>query len=229
MSAGRDEYQWKANSHSKFEQILIIHLFWPILINPTMMSLFMTIFNLLIAICWIVFIIVWLVLSFKIKKTISGNERRHNPWLRLAILTAAVTLFFKIEVLQPFVDYHPFQSNDLAQSIGVLVCVVGVAFAIWARLHLGGNWGTPMSVKEKPDLVTTGPYRFVRHPIYTGIAVAMLGSIITVGFMWLVWFFLFSISFIYSAKKEEKFMLAQFPKEYPAYMKRTKMLIPFIF
>lgn len=132
-------------------------------------------------------------------------------------------------VFKDFVAHQLFPSNDLAQGIGVLICVGGIAFAIWARIHLGHNWGMPMSLKEKPELVTTGPYHFVRHPIYTGIAVAMLGSMITAGFMWLVWFVLFSFSFIYSAKKEEKTMLIQFPEEYRKYMKRTKMMIPFVF
>jgi protein-S-isoprenylcysteine O-methyltransferase Ste14 len=189
----------------------------------------MAIFNLLIGICWIVFICVWLVLSLKAKKTIRANERQPNPWLRLAMVTAVVLLVFNIEVFKPFVDYHPFRSNHLAQGIGVLICAAGIAFAIWARIHLGRNWGMPVSLKQKPDLVTSGPYRFVRHPIYTGIAIAMVGCIITAGFMWLVWFLLFSTSFAYSARKEEKLMSAQFPEDYPEYMKRTKMLIPFIF
>ncbi len=189
----------------------------------------MTIFNLLLGICWIVFIGVWLALSYQAKKTIQRNGRRHNPWLRLAVITSAVILLFNIEFFKAFVDYRPFPSNDLAQAIGVLICAAGIAFAILARIHLGRNWGMPMSLKEKPDLVTTGPYRFVRHPIYTGIAVAMLGSMVTAGSMWLVWFVLFSASFIYSAKKEEKLMLTEFPEEYSRYMKRTKMLIPFIF
>jgi protein-S-isoprenylcysteine O-methyltransferase Ste14 len=187
----------------------------------------MTIFNLLIGICWIVFIVIWLVLSFKAKKPVGENERR-NPWLRLAIITAGVILFFNIDAFSSFIHYQPFRSSGFAKGVGVSICAAGIAFAIWARLHLGRNWGMPMMVKEKPDLVTTGPYRFVRHPIYTGIAVAMFGCIITAGFMWLVWFIIFSASFIYSAIKEEKLMLAQFPEEYPAYMKRTKMLIPFI-
>jgi protein-S-isoprenylcysteine O-methyltransferase Ste14 len=87
----------------------------------------------------------------------------------------------------------------------------------------------PMALKEKPDLVMTGPYSFIRHPIYTGISIAMFGSMVTVGSTWFVWFILSGAYFIYSAKKEEKLMLLQFPKEYHQYMKQTKMFIPFIY
>jgi protein-S-isoprenylcysteine O-methyltransferase Ste14 len=185
-------------------------------------------FNSLIAICWIIFTCVWLVLSAKSKRTI-GEDKRPNPWIRLIITTVAVILFFNIGVFKHFVSYQIFPYNPLAKGIGVLICAGGIALAIWARRHLGRNWGMPMTLKEKPELVTTGPYHFIRHPIYTGISVAMLGSMITAGFMWLVWFVLFCSYFLYSARKEEKLMLIEFPKEYPEYMKRTKMLIPFVF
>ena len=86
-----------------------------------------------------------------------------------------------------------------------------------------------MSEKEKPELVTTGPYSLVRHPIYTGLFIAMIGSMLTQGFLWLIYIIVLSSYFIYSAKKEENSMLLHFPDKYPEYMKRTKMLIPFLF
>ena len=91
------------------------------------------------------------------------------------------------------------------------------------------NWGMPMTQKENPELVTTGPYHFVRHPIYTGICLAMLGSAITGGMAWFIWFICLSIWFIYSAKKEEKYMQQRFPNQYIEYMKNTKMIIPYVF
>jgi protein-S-isoprenylcysteine O-methyltransferase Ste14 len=126
-------------------------------------------------------------------------------------------------------NFHLLPVTPVVQTIGVFVCASGIAFSIWAKIHLGKNWGMPMAMKENPDLIVTGPYSFIRHPIYTGMLIAMLGSMVTVGSMWLFWFILFFASFIYSAKKEEKNMLLQFPDEYRDYMKRTKMIIPFIY
>ena len=84
----------------------------------------------------------------------------------------------------------------------------------------------PMSTKENPELVTTGPYAFVRHPIYTGILLAMLGTAIGENVSWLLPLLLFGGYFIYSARREEELMLRQFPEQYPAYMRRTNMLVP---
>jgi protein-S-isoprenylcysteine O-methyltransferase Ste14 len=83
-----------------------------------------------------------------------------------------------------------------------------------------------MSVKENPELVTTGPYAHVRHPIYAGLCLAMLGSSLAHSTWWLVPFVFASGYFFYSARAEEKAMLKQFPDQYGAYVKRTKMFIP---
>jgi protein-S-isoprenylcysteine O-methyltransferase Ste14 len=188
----------------------------------------MTTFTLLTKICWFLFVVVWVIFSVNAKKNIQSNFDRQGWFIRLAIIVVLM-LVLKIKPLRHLADTYFFSSNQFVQGCGVFICAVGIAFAIWARIHIGKNWGMPMSQKEKPELVTTGPYRFVRHPIYTGVCIAMIGSVITEGFMWLIWFALLGGYFIYSAKKEEKSLLLQFPDKYPEYMRRTKMLIPFIF
>ena len=188
----------------------------------------MTLFNSLIKICWFIFIVVWVIFSLAAKKNIQSNNERQSSFIRLAIIVVVIS-FLKIKSFRHLANAYIFSSNHFVQGCGVLICAVGIAFAIWARIHIGKNWGMPMSLKEKAELVTTGPYHFVRHPIYTGLCIAMIGSMITEGFMWLIWFVFLGGYFIYSAKKEEKSMLLQFPDKYPEYMRRTKMLIPFIF
>jgi protein-S-isoprenylcysteine O-methyltransferase Ste14 len=106
---------------------------------------------------------------------------------------------------------------------------MGLSFAIWARLHIGRNWGTPMSQKQDPELVTSGPYHWVRHPIYSGILVAGLGTAIALTWSWLIVVALTGIYFIYSATVEERYLTKEFPDSYPGYRRSTKMLIPFIF
>ena len=87
----------------------------------------------------------------------------------------------------------------------------------------------PMTQKVDPELVTTGPYRSVRHPIYSGIILAMIGTTIAVSLYWVVAVVVVGGYFVYSAVTEERLMAASFPNSYPAYKRSTKMLIPFIF
>ncbi|HTX31802.1 MAG TPA: isoprenylcysteine carboxylmethyltransferase family protein [Solirubrobacteraceae bacterium] len=115
------------------------------------------------------------------------------------------------------------------RALGLLLLAAGLGVAIWARVYLGRNWGMPMTEKERPELVTSGPYRFVRHPIYSGLLLAMLGSALAATLWWLVILAGLGSYFIYSARVEERLMTTAFPDAYPAYRATSKMLIPFVF
>lgn len=119
-------------------------------------------------------------------------------------------------------------SDPWLQGIGLAIFVLGLALAIWARVYLGRNWGTPMSQKVDPDLVTTGPYRTIRHPIYSGIILAMVGTAVAVSWYWLIAVALLGAYFVYSAVIEERYMTKLFPNSYPQYKRSTKMLVPFV-
>ena len=188
----------------------------------------MSLFNSLVEICWFVFIVVWVIFGLVAKKNIQNNSERLSSFVRFVIIIVVIWLL-KIMSSRLLTVTYTLSFNHFTQGCGVLICCAGIAFAIWARIHIGKNWGMPMSVKEEPELVTTGPYSLVRHPIYTGLFIAMLGSMLTEGFLWLIDLIVLGGYFIYSAKKEEKSMLLHFPDKYPEYMKRTKMLIPYLF
>jgi protein-S-isoprenylcysteine O-methyltransferase Ste14 len=191
----------------------------------------MIIYNWLINALWLVFIAYWAVSAGGVKRNIGGaSVSWREIGLRLAVLTFVV-LALRIWVSNhPLRDVLPYAANTspLMGLIGVVLCALGIGLAIWARAHLGRNWGMPMSRKEDPELVTTGPYAYVRHPIYAGILVAMLGSAIGRSIFWLAPLVFCGAYFIYSARREEKLLREQFPELYPAYMKRTKMLLPFV-
>jgi protein-S-isoprenylcysteine O-methyltransferase Ste14 len=87
----------------------------------------------------------------------------------------------------------------------------------------------PMSRKDEPELVTSGPYHRVRHPIYSGILLAGVGTAVALSWLWLLAVVLTGIYFVYSATVEERYMGEQFPDSYPTYRRSTKMLVPFIF
>jgi protein-S-isoprenylcysteine O-methyltransferase Ste14 len=86
-----------------------------------------------------------------------------------------------------------------------------------------------MSRKDDPELVTGGPYHLVRHPIYSGILLAGVGTAEALNWLWLTAVFLAGIYFVYSAFTEERYLTEQFPETYPAYQHSSKMLVPFIF
>jgi protein-S-isoprenylcysteine O-methyltransferase Ste14 len=126
------------------------------------------------------------------------------------------------------IGQHGALPGIAGEILGVALCMLGIGSAIWARAHLGRNWGLPRSINENPDLVITGPYAYVRHPIYAGVWVAALGSGIAQSVWWVVPVIFFGAYFLFSARVEEKTMMRCFPDEYRAYMKRTKMFIPFV-
>jgi Putative protein-S-isoprenylcysteine methyltransferase len=166
----------------------------------------------------------------RIRRGQAGTAGRGN-WARFAgvrvVLILVVVLLVRLRVLKGHgVGYV---RDPVLWGVGLAIWVLGLGLAVWARIYLGRNWGMPTSTKEDPELVTSGPYRTIRHPIYTGILLAMIGSAIAVSVWWLIAVALIGGYFIYSAFVEERNMTRLFPSAYPEYQQSTKMLIPFIF
>jgi protein-S-isoprenylcysteine O-methyltransferase Ste14 len=172
---------------------------------------------------WVAFWIYWLAASIGVK---AGQTR----WARFAGFRIGVILVILLVLRVRGHKGHATATSDpWLQGIGLAVFLLGLALAIWARLYLGRNWGMPMSQKVDPELVTTGPYSRVRHPIYSGIILAMIGTTIAVSLYWLVAVVFIGAYFLYSAIVEERLMARLFPGSYLEYKRSTKMLIPFIF
>jgi isoprenylcysteine carboxyl methyltransferase (ICMT) family protein YpbQ len=171
---------------------------------------------------WIAFWIYWLAAA-------SGVKEGRTRWTRFVGVRIAIILIAVLLVRSKALGRaHPTNSVWL-QGVGLAIFLLGLAVAIWARVYLGRNWGMPMTEKVDPDLVTTGPYSRIRHPIYTGILLAMIGTTIAASLYWLVAVVLLGVYFVFSAFAEERYMVARFPHLYPQYKRSTKMLIPFIF
>ena len=118
---------------------------------------------------------------------------------------------------------------DAIASIAVILCVAGLLFCIWARITLGRNWSGTITLKEKHELIVRGPYRFVRHPIYTGLLAMVVATVITVGHVAaIVGAVLVFLSFWIKLSTEEEVMLKQFANEYVDYQHRVKRIIPFV-
>jgi protein-S-isoprenylcysteine O-methyltransferase Ste14 len=186
--------------------------------------------SLLVAIFWTIFIAIWLISALGSKKK-QTNSSMSTWWKDAALRTfiiAMIVLFFGSKLNSS--DFRNLSSfGPVLSSLGVIICAMGLGFAIWARFLLGKVWSMPAPAKKEPELITTGPYAYVRHPIYTGITFAMFGTFLASTFIWGIPLVIFCVYFIYSAHKDEKLMLKEFPKQYPDYTKKTKMLIPYLY
>ena len=172
---------------------------------------------------WAAFWLYWIAAAFSMKRGRSRIQWGREARIRVVIIVIAVLL-----VRLGAFRHHGVHTDPVREAIGLALFALGLAFAIWARIHIGRNWGTPMSQKDDPELVTSGPYRFVRHPIYSGILVAGIGTAVALSWYWLFAVVLAGIYFIYAATVEERFLTEQFPDSYPAYKRSTKMLVPFL-
>lgn len=175
-----------------------------------------------IAVGWLAFWVFWFAIAAGAKRTRAYNLSSASIAIRFGIF---LLVFFLLR-LKAFGGLIP---NPPVQAIGIALWVLGLGVAIWARLYIGRNWGMPMTERVDPELVTTGPYRYVRHPIYSGVILALVGTALAVGLYWLIAAVGVSVYFIYSATVEEHNLVREFPATYPAYRNSTKMLIPFIF
>ena len=171
---------------------------------------------------WVVFWIYWIAASVDVK---AGRTR----WTRFAgirvVIILAALLVLRLGV---FKGRRAVTVDPWLQGIGLALFVLGLALAVWARIYIGRNWGMPMAEKADPELVTTGPYSAIRHPIYSGIILAMIGTTLAVSLYWLIAVVLVGAYFLYSATMEERYLTEVFPDAYPRYKQSTKMLIPFV-
>ena len=171
---------------------------------------------------WAVFWLYWIVAAFSMR-------RGRVPWSRelgvRVTIAAIVWLLVRVGAL-----HGPGSKPDAWRvGLGLIFLGAGLGVAVWARRHIGRNWGMPMTRGNQSELVTAGAYRLVRHPIYSGLLLAVGGTAVAFSVTWLIGAFLAAVYFVYSAKVEEHYLAEQFPDGYPAYQRSTKMLMPHIF
>ncbi len=125
--------------------------------------------------------------------------------------------------------WHWLPKIPLTFFSGVAVLAASFAFAVWARDHLGSYWSGTITMKEKHELVQSGPYSFVRHPIYTGFIMGMTGTAIALGELrGILAVLLLIVAYLRKIRIEEKWLIAHFGQVYLDYRKNVKALIPFV-
>jgi protein-S-isoprenylcysteine O-methyltransferase Ste14 len=175
---------------------------------------------------WLAWIAYWIISARGLKRVV----RREKPGQRLLYTLPLVIGASLLAAARHFLFLpRPLPMSYTLYWSGTALLVAGLVFAIWARITLGANWSGTVTVKENHELIQTGPYHLVRHPIYTGLLLALLGSALAQD-LWtsLAAVALFFFSFWIKLLREEQFMRETFGEKYAAYCARTKRLVPFL-
>jgi protein-S-isoprenylcysteine O-methyltransferase Ste14 len=149
--------------------------------------------------------------------------------LHVLPLLLAVGLLFSDRVAVAFLNTELFPWAPWQFWLGALITALGLLFTVWARVYLGRNWSGVVTIKHDHELIDTGPYALVRHPIYTGLLVAFVGSAAVRG----EWRGVLGVLIAWAAlwrklRLEERWMMDQFGERYVAYCKRVPALVPFL-
>lgn len=189
--------------------------------------------GLVIGAIWVVWIIYWGVAAAKNKAIARKEDARSRLSYGLPFF-AGVILMLHPRILHDFgngvLARFMWPPSALGYALAIVLVIAGLGFSVWARVHLAGNWSATVTVKEGHELVRSGPYKYVRHPIYTGILIAILGSVVLIG-RWnaLIGFALVAASFVIKLRIEERFMAEQFGDAYQLYKKEVAALVPGLF
>lgn len=174
---------------------------------------------------WVVFGLYWIVSAFKLKKT--KKRESWNQRFGYVVPLLAAFYLFRPRAHYRWLGARFVPANEAIGWAGVAVTAAGVAIAIWARWHLGTNWSGVVTLKEGHELIRSGPYRTIRHPIYTGILFALLGSAIAVGEVrGLLGLAIAWLSFYIKARREESFLTQEFGPSFAEHTRRTGMFLP---
>jgi protein-S-isoprenylcysteine O-methyltransferase Ste14 len=186
------------------------------------------VYRILFPLLWLAFIVFWIVMA-RGGKAVAEREDLYSRLSHYAPLAVAVYLLVAPDGLVPVLNnrFAPL-CLELVQ-FGAALTVIGIAFALWARLRLAGNWSSDVTLKRDHELIVDGPYRWVRHPIYTGVLVALIGTGLAVG-EWraVVAVVLAGVAWWRKLTIEEIVMRRQFGDAYVRYAERTRVLIPFV-
>src|SRR5580693_8242487 len=128
---------------------------------------------------WILFFLYWQIKAANTKTT-QRLESAASRFLRVCIFLIAIALLSTTRIPLPWLYLQLWPVGFFPFWLGAAVTIAGLLFAVWAREHLGSNWSRSVTIKQGHELITTGPYAVVRHPIYTGILTGFLGMAIAI-------------------------------------------------
>jgi len=174
---------------------------------------------------WAIMAIYWIV-----KATTDSQTKISFEISSILKLVSSALIIYLPLLIDGWFAKQLFLTNSLTSIMGVVICGMGIMFAIWGRATLGKNWSGKVMIQKKHSLIQTGAYGITRHPQYTGFLFALLGTALVIGQIFsFVWSVFLIIGLIVKAKQEEKILAEKFPEEYPKYKKKVSMIIPYIY
>ena len=179
-----------------------------------------------IGILWLAWIAYWIAAA----RQTAANRRTESlltgASYRIPLLIGIILMVYW-HVSLPGIGFDLWSLNLFILGFAVILTVVGLSFAVWARLHLGKYWSGRITLKVDHRVIQTGPYAWVRHPIYSGLILALLGTAISLGTVRAFLGFAFIlVSFLRKLTLEENWLRSHFGTEYELYQKRVRALIP---
>ena len=184
--------------------------------------------------CWVIFGLYWFISSSSVKSTQETRGWLAGNWHGIFLLIGGLFLsnlpfLAKVGVSISSLTILLIPSSIVINVVIIVFAVTGLIVALIARRTLAGNWSRAVAFKEDHELITTGLYHYVRHPIYTGVLLMILATALSVGTLSAgIGFVIIVLGLWFKLRAEEEILTKHFPKEYSAYKDRTKALIPYI-
>jgi protein-S-isoprenylcysteine O-methyltransferase Ste14 len=179
-----------------------------------------------ISVLWLLWVAYWIITWSRTK----SDERRESEMSRRfhsgLIVAGAVVMTFP-DILPPALNRRLITEHEWVYWLCAALVAAGLGFACWARAVLGANWSAAVVVKQGHELIRSGPYRYVRHPIYTGLLAALFGTALETG-AWrgLIGFALIVVAIVYKYRTEEAFLSGKFGDDYVRYRAEVPALVP---
>jgi protein-S-isoprenylcysteine O-methyltransferase Ste14 len=184
--------------------------------------------RIVISTCWGVFVFVWVLAAIFTKRTVYHQSGARRLRYLIPIVLGWFLVFRGYRLAPPF-NVHIIPETDAILVAAAILCLCGLGFCLWARAVLGRNWSGTVTLKENHELIVRGPYRLVRHPIYTGLLAMLIATAMEQGHIaGMIGLVLVFISFWIKLSDEEEVMRTQFSDQYHAYQLRTKRIVPFV-
>ena len=178
--------------------------------------------------CWIVFLVVWVLAAISTKRTVYSQSSTERSRYMIPVGIGSYLVFRRFRPVTPF-GFDLIPHTDAILIAAAILCACGLGFCVWARAVLGRNWSGMVTLKENHELIVRGPYRLVRHPIYTGLLAMLIATWITRGHLAGLIGLLIAFTGIWiKSSAEEELMVRQFPDQYAIYRSRVKRFVPFL-
>jgi protein-S-isoprenylcysteine O-methyltransferase Ste14 len=176
--------------------------------------------------CWIAFLLYWMFSALK-RKEAKRKESLPERMRHVLPMAAAYILMFSESAHYRALGARFVPPSELVGILGAILTIAGIGLAIWARWHLGTNWSATISIRADHELIHTGPYRTIRHPIYTGMLLAFAGTAVALGEVrGLIAFGIVLAAFYFKARKEESYLTQEFGLRFAERVQHTGMFLP---